>query len=155
MKLVIATAAAVAMAALGTSAFAEGSKAPSVTGYVNLGYSYVDMSPAKLHTLVGRLGARFGKYVGAEGEGGFGLGTDRVVQGGFTIDSKFKSHFAGYGVVYLPLSPQAEVIRNPVECSPCFLRECPIDFRCMTGVSVERVVSAAAKKLEVRAGFES
>lgn len=27
-------------------------------------------------------------------------------------------------------------------CSPCFLRDCPIDFRCMNGISVERVVEA-------------
>ncbi len=47
-----------------------------------------------------------------------------------------------------PLSQRATVIKNPVSCSPCFLRECPIDFRCMIGVSVERVVSAAAKLLE-------
>ena len=38
-----------------------------------------------------------------------------------------------------PFSEQAIVIRNEVECSPCMLRECPIDHRCMTGVSVGRV----------------
>jgi heptosyltransferase-2 len=30
-----------------------------------------------------------------------------------------------------------------VECSPCLLRECPIDHRCMTRVTAERVSAAA------------
>ncbi|MBM3788906.1 MAG: lipopolysaccharide heptosyltransferase II [Acidobacteria bacterium] len=47
-----------------------------------------------------------------------------------------------------PLSQEAEVVREPVHCSPCFLRECPIDFRCMTRITVERVVGAASRKLE-------
>ena len=34
------------------------------------------------------------------------------------------------------------VVRHPVECSPCLLRECPIDHRCMRGVDVDRVVAA-------------
>jgi len=46
-----------------------------------------------------------------------------------------------------PLSERAEVIKEPVECSPCFLRECPIDFRCMTRISVERVLRAAETML--------
>jgi lipopolysaccharide heptosyltransferase II len=33
-----------------------------------------------------------------------------------------------------------KVLRHQVECSPCFLRECPIDFRCMKAVTVEEVV---------------
>jgi heptosyltransferase-2 len=28
-----------------------------------------------------------------------------------------------------------------VACTPCFLRECPIDFRCMSSISVKQVVS--------------
>ena len=39
------------------------------------------------------------------------------------------------------------VIRHHVECSPCFLRECPLDFRCMKAVTVEEVVSAVERVL--------
>jgi heptosyltransferase II len=46
-----------------------------------------------------------------------------------------------------PLSDQAVVIKHPVDCNPCFLRECPTDFRCMKGVSVERVFTEAEKML--------
>lgn len=42
-----------------------------------------------------------------------------------------------------PLTPQFALIREPVDCSPCFLRKCPIDHRCMTRISVERVFEAA------------
>jgi heptosyltransferase II len=47
-----------------------------------------------------------------------------------------------------PLSENAEVVKNQVDCNPCFLRECPIDFRCMTGITVDRVYNRAASKLE-------
>ena len=42
-----------------------------------------------------------------------------------------------------PLSARARVVRNPVPSSPCGLRHCPIDFRCMQGVTVENVANAA------------
>lgn len=41
-----------------------------------------------------------------------------------------------------PLSANATVVRRHVECSPCFLRECPIDLRCMHAISVDEVVDA-------------
>ncbi len=39
-----------------------------------------------------------------------------------------------------PVGPHV-LLRHPVPCSPCLLRECPIDHRCMTGISVEAVYS--------------
>ena len=46
-----------------------------------------------------------------------------------------------------PLGPEARVIKHPVGCSPCFLRECPIDFRCMTRITVDEVLAAAHQTL--------
>jgi lipopolysaccharide heptosyltransferase II len=46
-----------------------------------------------------------------------------------------------------PLSDKAVVLRKRVECSPCFLRECPIDFRCMNNLTVERITEAVLKLL--------
>jgi heptosyltransferase-2 len=43
------------------------------------------------------------------------------------------------------------VIRHHVECSPCFLRECPIDFRCMNRISVSEVVEAVERMLTAKA----
>jgi heptosyltransferase-2 len=34
---------------------------------------------------------------------------------------------------------RAEVVTHQVWCRPCMLRECPIDHRCMTGITPERV----------------
>jgi heptosyltransferase-2 len=47
-----------------------------------------------------------------------------------------------------PTGPRARVVREPVACSPCLKRECPIDHRCMTGVSAERVAAAALDLLQ-------
>ena len=41
-----------------------------------------------------------------------------------------------------PTGPLARVVRRQVECSPCLLRECPIDHRCMTAVTVDHVLEA-------------
>ena len=42
----------------------------------------------------------------------------------------------------LPGDPRHRILRARVPCAPCFLRECPIDFRCMSGLSAEEVVEA-------------
>jgi heptosyltransferase-2 len=42
-----------------------------------------------------------------------------------------------------PLTEQFTLIREAVSCSPCFLRRCPVDHRCMTRISVDSVFTAA------------
>jgi heptosyltransferase-2 len=42
-----------------------------------------------------------------------------------------------------PVTPQFSLIREPVSCSPCFLRTCPVDHRCMTRISVDKVFFSA------------
>jgi len=48
-----------------------------------------------------------------------------------------------------PTGDRAVVVRQTVDCSPyphpCLLRECPIDHRCMSAVTPERVVTEALK----------
>lgn len=46
-----------------------------------------------------------------------------------------------------PLSDVATFVRHDVECSPCMLRDCPIDHRCMTRVEVSDVYLAAQNLL--------
>ncbi len=41
-----------------------------------------------------------------------------------------------------PLTAQFTLIREPVSCSPCFLRTCPVDHRCMTRISEAAVFNA-------------
>jgi lipopolysaccharide heptosyltransferase II len=41
-----------------------------------------------------------------------------------------------------PLGDFHRVIRHKVECSPCFRRECPIDFRCMTRIEPSEAAAA-------------
>jgi len=43
-----------------------------------------------------------------------------------------------------PSGALARIVREPVDCAPCKLRECPIDHRCMTRVTADRVVREAA-----------
>jgi len=42
-----------------------------------------------------------------------------------------------------PLAGNCRIVRSPVDCAPCLLRECPTDHRCMTRVTAEEVLAAA------------
>jgi len=44
-------------------------------------------------------------------------------------------------------TPPHRILRHKVECSPCYLRECPIDFRCMKELSIETVEQAVLESL--------
>jgi len=47
-----------------------------------------------------------------------------------------------------PAGNRYRVLRHPVDCAPCHLRECPIDHRCMTGISAEEAADAAKQLLK-------
>ncbi|MCU0787562.1 MAG: lipopolysaccharide heptosyltransferase II, partial [Verrucomicrobia bacterium] len=49
----------------------------------------------------------------------------------------------------LPGDPQHRLIKSNAPCAPCFLRVCPIDFRCLNGIAVDQVVNAV---LEIWSG---
>jgi heptosyltransferase II len=50
-----------------------------------------------------------------------------------------------------PTGAWARVVREQVECSPCLLRDCPIDHRCMTRVTTGRVAEVALRLWEASA----
>jgi len=46
-----------------------------------------------------------------------------------------------------PMGARTAVLRHHVPCSPCFLRECPIDFACMRSITPEMAIEAAEEML--------
>ncbi len=46
-----------------------------------------------------------------------------------------------------PFAPAAEIIREPPDCAPCMLRDCPIDHRCMTAITPAHVFARAREVL--------
>lgn len=51
-----------------------------------------------------------------------------------------------------PFAPEAEILRHPPDCAPCMLRDCPIDHRCMTAITVDEVFEHSHALLK-RASF--
>ncbi len=49
-----------------------------------------------------------------------------------------------------PLGDDHVVIRHQVECSPCYQRECPLDFRCMDAITAEEVAQRTLELIAKR-----
>jgi heptosyltransferase-2 len=49
-----------------------------------------------------------------------------------------------------PFSPYGEIVREPPDCAPCMLRDCPIDHRCMTAITPDAVFERARVRLSER-----
>ena len=54
----------------------------------------------------------------------------------------------------LPGDPAHRLIKASAPCSPCFLRECPVDFRCMKSIETATVVDAVMKVLPGRTNVD-
>lgn len=50
-------------------------------------------------------------------------------------------------VTTAPLGDHCRIVRAGMPCAPCLLRDCPIDHRCMTGVSTTMVIDAGEELL--------
>jgi outer membrane immunogenic protein len=104
---ILATAALAAMTLAAAPAFAQGLS--PTTGYGNLGVGHVDAGSQNFTTLGGRLGARFGNYLGLEAEGSFGVDGDKGSIGGVPYESKLKHALGAYAVGYFPVTPQFDL----------------------------------------------
>jgi len=49
----------------------------------------------------------------------------------------------------LPGPLQPGIVKGAAPCSPCFLRDCPIDFRCMNSIVPDRVIAAVLAALQL------
>ncbi|MFQ3590166.1 MAG: lipopolysaccharide heptosyltransferase II [Chloracidobacterium sp.] len=54
-----------------------------------------------------------------------------------------------------PFSPTARIVRKLVPCAPCLLKDCPIDHRCLTGVTPDMVCQAMLDALDTQNGLAS
>jgi outer membrane immunogenic protein len=103
----VATLAAGAFAAPALAQDAAANPPGAVTWYGNLGYTGVDADHTDLSAIDGRLGARFGRYVGAEGELAFGVNSSNV-GGGESV--KLNNEEAIYAVGYLPVNGNLDLL---------------------------------------------
>jgi heptosyltransferase II len=70
------------------------------------------------------------------------LGTPVVVPFGST-----SPELTGPG---LPGDPRHRLLKSSAPCAPCFRRDCPIDFRCMTGITPDHVSDSIFQLLPPR-----
>jgi outer membrane immunogenic protein len=106
--------AAASLAAIATvvpaAAQAQATAAPNTGAYVNLNLGIVDGGQADLKAVQGRLGYRFMPYLGVEGELGTGLKSDTDTVGGVRFNTKLKHEAAIYGVGFLPVGPNTDLL---------------------------------------------
>ena len=111
MKAILITAAAAAALLAAAPAFAD--DASYVTGYGTLGYTNAQVSGdgnPDFSAITGRLGARFGKYFGVEGELTGGLNSENVTIGGTSGSVRLNDQYAAYAVGFLPVSSNADLL---------------------------------------------
>lgn len=113
MKALITAASAIALAAFLPAAASAQTAAPANTAptfYGTLGYTDTNLGQLNLGSIQGRVGARFGQYFGVEGELSTGVNGDTTDVGGTEAKVKQNSQEAIYGVGFLPLAPNFDLL---------------------------------------------
>lgn len=110
MKSLIATA-SIAVLGIAAPAIAQ-EQSVSPTGlYGTLGYAGTSQSSVDLGAVQGRLGYRFNNWLGAEGEVSGGVKDDHVaIAPGVNSKVSLDHQEAVYGVGFMPLTPQLDVL---------------------------------------------
>jgi len=110
VKSLVAFAALTAAAAFAVPAFAQSAAdfAP-ITYSASAGYTGISEAGNNLGAVTLRAGADFGKYVGVEGEGSFGVTDGGASAQGATLKTHLNNEYAGYGVARYPVLPNASL----------------------------------------------
>lgn len=105
MRKVLVTTALLSLFAV--PAMAQSGSVPQVYG--SIGYGQLTGDGGDLGSVTGRVGAKFHRHFGVEGEASIGVSDDEVPLGipGGTIE--LKHDIAAYAVGYLPISPRFEL----------------------------------------------
>jgi outer membrane immunogenic protein len=103
--LMIAAAAAAACLPLAAHAQSASMFSPT-TFYGDVGYAGTHADDVDLGAIQGRLGARFGRYLGVEGELSTGVKSDSVG----STDIKLRNQEAAYAVGFIPVTPKFDII---------------------------------------------
>ena len=110
MKSLVAFAALAAVAAVAAPASAQSiADLKPVTYNLSAGYTGITDAGNNFGAVTLRAGADFGKYVGVEAEGAFGVMDGGGSLGGATIKTHLNHEYAGYGVVRYPVLPNADL----------------------------------------------
>jgi hypothetical protein len=103
-----ALAAAAAIAAPASAQTLQSYLAP-VSYNASLGYTGVSWAGNNLGAVTLRAGADFGKYLGVEGEGSFGVADAAVSLGGASAKTHLNNAYAGYVVGRYPIMPNGNL----------------------------------------------
>jgi outer membrane immunogenic protein len=116
MKALITAASALALCGVMPAVASAQTAAPAsafsgTSFYGTFGYDNTSLDHVDLSAFQGRLGARFGQYFGVEGEASWGTSSDKIaVAGAPDVKVKQDTQEAIYGVGFLPLSPQLDLL---------------------------------------------
>lgn len=114
----LTVAASAALAAAAIPALAQAQTVTAPTGlYATLGYADADSSGVNLGAIQGRIGWRFNNWLGVEGELAGGVKNDHVDMATglaspptIRTDVKLRHQEAIYGVGFLPINPQWDLL---------------------------------------------
>jgi len=115
MRYILAAATSAAVLGVAAPVLAQTDTQSGMGVYGNLGWSGTQAQGTMTQSITGRVGGRFNRYLGVEGEVTGGLGSDHRTFGAGTpsqTDLEVKQKLAGaaYAVGFLPVTPKFDIL---------------------------------------------